>query len=117
MFSEAQQEMSASRGERINRLTAFAGIDVRCSEKEVDFQQTVLAPSSKLRTGWQARLRERWSAAYCQPGSKSLEAVRNGWTIATTVTTSDGTRIRISADCRLAVAERDDSGEARGRGT
>jgi hypothetical protein len=107
MFLETQKEMSGSQGEHINRLTAFAGVEVRCAEKVIEFRQAVGAPGVKLRNGWQERLRLRWSSAYCQPGSKSLEAMRSGWTIATTVTTSDGSEYRLTADCQLPVAGRD----------
>lgn len=104
MFLSAQEDLSGSRGERINRLTAFAGVDVRCSEKLIDFRQAVLAPGSKLRDGWRERLQANWSSAYCRPGSKYLEAVRNGWTIVSTVTTSDGQEFQVKAVCLDAVA-------------
>jgi hypothetical protein len=104
MFLGTQEQMSANRGESINRLTVFAGIDVRCSEKLIDFRQDVRAPHSKLRSGWQERLQANWSSAYCKPGSQYLEAVRNGWTIASTITTSDGEKFQVKAICNDAVA-------------
>ncbi len=96
--------MKDSEGEHINRLTAFAGIDVRCPEKTIDFKQSVLAPQEKLKGGWRERLQARWSSAYCKPGSKYREAVRSGWAIVSTVTTSDGQQFRVSAVCDEAVA-------------
>lgn len=104
LFQGTRDEMKDSQGERINRLTAFAGVDVRCPEKIIDFRQSVLAPQDKLHGGWRERLQARWSSAYCKPGSKYLQAVRSGWTIASTVTTSDGQQFRVSAVCDEAVA-------------
>ena len=104
MFLGTQEEMSANRGESINRLTVFSGVDVRCSEKLIDFRQDVRAPHSKLRSGWQERLQANWSSAYCKPGSQYLQAMRNGWTIASTITTSDGEKFYVKAICNDAVA-------------
>jgi len=101
LFEGTRDEMKGSEGQRINRLTAFAGVDVRCQEKIIDFRQSVLAPHEKLRGGW---MQARWSSAYCQPGSRFLEAVRSGWTITSTVTTSDGQSFSVRAVCEEAVA-------------
>jgi hypothetical protein len=103
-FEGARDEMKENEGERINRLTAFSGIDVRCHEKIIEFKQSVLAPQEKLRSGWRERLQANWSSAYCKPGSKYLDALRSGWTIASTVTTSDGQEFRVSAVCNDAVS-------------
>jgi hypothetical protein len=111
LFEGTRDEMKGSEGQRINRLTAFAGVDVRCSEKIIDFRQSVLAPHEKLRGGWRERMQARWSSAYCQPGSRYLEAVRSGWTIISTVTTSDGQQFSVRAVCNEAVAV----SETRGR--
>ena len=103
-FESLRDEANRVRGDRVDVLTVFLGVEVRCNEKLVEYGQAVLKPNASLRTGWRDRLAKNWSKAYCKPGSQSSDAIRNGWTIASIVRTADGQEFRIEATCHEAVA-------------
>lgn len=104
-FHTISDEANRVRGDRVDPLTVFLGVEVRCEEKLVEYGQAILKPNSRLRDGWRERLEKNWSAAYCKPGSQSSDAIRNGWKIASIVRTADGHEFRIEATCHEALAE------------
>jgi len=113
-FRNIKDESNEVRGNKVDPLTVFLGVDVRCTEKKVEYGQAITVASDNLHRGWQKRLEKNWSIAYCKPGSFSSEAIRNGWTISSIVKTTDGKEFRVQAMCYDAVAIGDSSEDSEG---
>jgi len=104
LFRAIEQETSAGLGRLIDPVTRLSAIDLACADQVIHFRQELTIPEAALRPGWLARHRAHWSATYCRPGSAFEAAIRQGWTVATTITTSDGARFRLTAQCQSTAA-------------
>jgi hypothetical protein len=74
-------------------------VNVRCPMRMIEFRRHLDMPSSDLTDEWRQREKNRWNEAHC---SDPLwrEAIRAGWTIASTLITTTGERIWFTARCR-----------------
>ena len=82
----------------IDRTTRNAGMNVSCGTRTVEFNRFTYAPSVSMGSHWRERKAEEWNAAHCK-NPIWTEAIRNGWKVSLTVTTADGGRVSLSAQC------------------
>jgi hypothetical protein len=81
----------------VDSYTRSDGMAVLCATKMVDIKKFIKVRPSDFRLGWQERKQRQWNAIYCK--QPTLNAVRNGWLIQTTLTFIDGYQFRIHAKC------------------
>ena len=102
-FCKSMQEFAVKAnkdaGSMLDANTRNDGLAVLCAEKVIDFKKFLIAPSYMMRPGWKDRKSKQWRDIYCKDPYSKL-AIQNGWTIATTMTTTDGDRSWITADCQ-----------------
>lgn len=103
-FRNIERQTSAGLGRLIDPVTRLASIQLQCADQVLHFQQDLTIPDASLKRGWLDRQRAQWSAAYCKPGSVTAAAISAGWTVTTTITTSDGARYRFTAACQEEIA-------------
>lgn len=103
-FLGIQQESAPERGRQVDPLTVFLGVTVACAEKRVEYGQAVTADPAKLQRNWEKLLQKNWSMAYCKRGTMFRDAIQQGWTISSLVTTKDGRAFRVTAECHDATA-------------
>lgn len=104
LFSQVRDNLSANVGSRIDRLTRLAAIDVICEHKAMVFRQDVALRPGDIDQEWVSRRTQHWSKTYCNRHRAFASAIRNGWTISTVLTLSDGSNLRIDAACHDADA-------------
>lgn len=114
LFRDIERKTAAGLGRLIDPITRLAAIDLQCTDQVIHFRQDLTIPEAALKGDWLARQRAQWSATYCRRGSISAAAIRAGWTVTTTITTSDGARFRVTATCHEAVASDPRIGTGRG---
>lgn len=86
-------------GKMVDKYTRNDGMTVLCGNKIVEFKKFLKMPSGSLKEGWEERKTKQWNVIYCE--DPFLQAIKNGWTIALNLTTSDGIRTWIKASCPL----------------
>src|SRR5262245_25702752 len=83
----------------IDRVTRNGGIALSCDRKLVEFKRFTYASSALLNEAWRERTSTQWSASHC--GSPIWgDAIRNGWNVVLVVSSADGARIALNAQCR-----------------
>jgi hypothetical protein len=98
-FQQIAVDLNKRAGKMIDSMTRHDSMAVLCDSKVANFKKTLLVPTTQLREGWQYRMQQHWTQIYCADPIWS-EAIRSGWTISTTLTTDDGARHYITAECR-----------------
>jgi hypothetical protein len=104
LFSMVRERLSVGFGRNVDPLTRFAGIDVLCEQKTMVFHQDVNLARPLLGDAWIARRQSHWSKTYCRQHPAFSAAIRDGWTISTILTLSDGNVVRFDAACHDADA-------------
>lgn len=104
LFSQVRDNLSANVGSQIDRLTRLAAIDVMCEHKAMVFRQDVALRPRDIDREWISRRTRHWSQTYCDRHRAFASAIRDGWTISTVLTLSDGSNLRIDAACHDADA-------------
>lgn len=99
LFKDIERQTAAGLGRLIDPVTRLAAIDLQCDDQVLHFRQDLTIPERALNDDWLDRQRAGWTATYCRAGSPSAAAIRAGWTVTTTITTSDGARFRVTAKC------------------
>lgn len=84
-------------GKMVDKFTRNDGMAVLCGIKTIEFKKFLFANESEMRVGWQERKAAQWDAIYCE--GANLEAIKNGWTIATSFIAKDGKRFWHAATC------------------
>lgn len=102
LFEKAARNFNSRPGARLDKWTLLDNVEFDCGRRTMVFNQRVVTPLSDLAAGWKDAMARRWTNHYCSPKSPFAEAVlRHGWSISTTVATTDGEKSTISAECRL----------------
>ncbi len=83
----------------LDEFTRNESVSVHCSMRMIEFRRHLDIPSSELGDSWRVREKNRWNQAHCSDPDWR-EAIRNGWTIASTLITTTGERIWYTASCR-----------------
>jgi hypothetical protein len=83
----------------LDEFTRNESVSVHCSMRMIEFRRHLDIPSSELGDNWRIREKNRWNQAHCSDPDWR-EAIRNGWTIASTLITTTGERIWYTASCR-----------------
>lgn len=83
----------------LDEFTRNESVSVHCSMRMIEFRRYLDLPSSELGNDWRMREKRRWNQAHCSDPDWR-EAIRNGWTIASTLITTTGERIWYTAKCR-----------------
>ena len=82
----------------LDRTTRNGGMAVSCDAKLVEFRRFVHASLSVMNESWKQRQAHVLSSTHCNnPIWK--DAIGNGWRIALSITTTDGSRMLIPAQC------------------
>jgi hypothetical protein len=83
----------------LDEFTRNDTVNVHCSMRMIEFRRYLDLPSSELDDAWRQREKTRWNSAHCSDPDW-YEAIRAGWTIASTLITTTGERIWYTARCR-----------------
>jgi hypothetical protein len=83
----------------LDEYTRNDTVHVHCSMRMIEFRRYLDMPSSDLDDAWRQREKTRWNSAHCSDPDW-YEAIRAGWTIASTLITTTGERIWYTARCR-----------------
>ena len=83
----------------LDEFTRNESVSVHCSMRMIEFRRYLDLPSSDLDDTWRQREKTRWNSAHCSDPDWH-EAIRHGWTIASTLITTTGERIWYTARCR-----------------
>lgn len=83
----------------LDEYTHNESVTVHCSMRMIEFRRHLDIPSVDLGDDWRMREKSRWNQAHCSDPDWR-EAIRNGWTIASTLVTATGERIWYTANCR-----------------
>ncbi len=97
-MTDLMTNINKDAGQMVDATTRNDGGAVLCNSKIVDYKKFLKAPSTAMREGWKERKNAQWNEIYCK--GPFLDAIRNGWTISTTLTTIDGDRTWIKANCK-----------------
>jgi hypothetical protein len=82
----------------VDKVTRAEKAVTDCAAKTADFTLSILLESSKLNPGWQDTLKSSWSKTIC--ADKTLtEAVKGGWKVGVTWTTSDKVAYHADTAC------------------
>jgi hypothetical protein len=103
-FAKVRDKLSGTVGAKIDPLTRFSGIEVMCDQKAIVFRQQIDLRSRDVDKTWVAQRSHHWSKTYCARHPAFARAIRNGWTISTVLSLSDGQSLRIDAACHDADA-------------
>jgi len=82
----------------IDRATRNAGMAVYCDRRLVEFQRFTYASSASMDAAWKGRTAEQWNANHCA-NPVWVDAIRNHWKVTLVVTSADGGRVALSAQC------------------
>ncbi|MFM9849910.1 MAG: hypothetical protein ACKVP3_22490 [Hyphomicrobiaceae bacterium] len=83
----------------LDEFTRNDTVNVHCSMRMIEFRRYLDMPSGELDDAWRQREKIRWNSAHCSDPDW-YEAIRAGWTIASTLITTTGERIWYTARCR-----------------
>jgi hypothetical protein len=83
----------------LDEFTRNESVSVHCSMRMIEFRRHLDMPSHELGDDWRMREKNRWNQAHCSDPDWR-EAIRNGWTVASTLITTTGERIWYTASCR-----------------
>ena len=83
----------------LDEFTRNESVSVHCSMRMIEFRRHLDIPSNELGDSWRIREKNRWNQPHCSDPDWR-EAIRNGWTIASTLITTTGERIWYTASCR-----------------
>jgi hypothetical protein len=83
----------------LDEFTRNDTVTVHCSMRMIEFRRYLDLPSSDLDDVWRQREKTRWNSAHCSDPDWH-QAIRAGWTIASTLITTTGERIWYTARCR-----------------
>lgn len=83
----------------LDEFTRNDTVNVHCSMRMIEFRRYLDMPSGDLDDAWRQREKTRWNSAHCSDPDWH-EAIRAGWTIASTLITTTGERIWYTARCR-----------------
>jgi hypothetical protein len=83
----------------LDEFTRNDTVNVHCPMRMIEFRRYLDMPSSELDDAWRQREKTRWNSAHCSDPDW-YEAIRAGWTIASTLITTTGERIWYTARCR-----------------
>ena len=83
----------------LDEFTRNESVSVHCSMRMIEFRRYLDLPSSDLDDVWRQREKTRWNSAHCSDPDW-YEAIRHGWTVASTLITTTGERIWYTARCR-----------------
>lgn len=83
----------------LDEFTRNDTVNVHCSMRMIEFRRYLDMPSGDLDDVWRQREKTRWNSAHCSDPDWH-EAIRAGWTIASTLITTTGERIWYTARCR-----------------
>jgi len=98
MLDQADKQQLEA-GVWLDEFTRNDSVHVYCSMRMIEFRRALDLPSGELDDGWRQREKARWNAAHCNDPDWRT-AILNGWTIASTLTTTTGERIWYTANCR-----------------
>lgn len=104
LFSKVRDNLSGTVGAKVDPLTRFSGIEVMCDQKAMVFRQQIELRSRDVDKSWVAQRSLHWSKTYCTRHPAFAQAIRNGWTISTVLSLSDGQSLHIVAACHDADA-------------
>jgi hypothetical protein len=99
LFAKVRDNLTGDFGVRVDSKTRLSGLDVICGAKALVFHHDVDLNSPQIDDEWVAQRKQRWSKTYCNRHPSFPSAMRAGWKISTILTLSDGTALRIEADC------------------
>lgn len=97
-LAEAQSDRLEA-GVWLDEVTRNESVAVHCSMRMIEFRRHLDLPPAELTNTWRAREKSRWNRAHCSDPTWQ-EAIRNGWTIASTLITRTGERIWYTASCQ-----------------
>jgi len=83
----------------LDEYTRNESVSVHCSMRMIEFRRHLDLASSDLGNDWRTREKGRWNQAHCSDPDWR-QAIRNGWTIASTLITTTGEHIWYTANCR-----------------
>jgi hypothetical protein len=86
------------KGSAIDGLSSNEGVSVSCDTKTLIFHKALALSMSELGTTWHASKQQEWNAIYCANPDWS-PILANGWKVAASLTTFDGKRMTIFAQC------------------
>lgn len=98
MIRQAEADQLES-GLWLDEITRQDTVTVHCSMRMIEFRRHLELPSSDLGNEWRANEKRRWNESHCTDPNWR-EAIRNGWTVASTLITSTGESIWYAASCR-----------------
>jgi hypothetical protein len=97
--TELAENQQLEAGVWLDELTRNDTVNVHCSMRMIEFRRYLDMPSGELDDTWRQREKTRWNSAHCSDPDWH-EAIRAGWTIASTLITTTGERIWYTARCR-----------------
>jgi hypothetical protein len=99
LFAKVRANLTVDFGMRVDSKTRLSDLEVICDDKALVFHHDVDLKSPQIDDEWVAQRKLRWSKTYCSRHPSFSNAMRAGWKIATVLTLSDGTALRIEAEC------------------
>ena len=97
--TELADNQQLEAGVWLDEYTRNDTVNVHCSMRMIEFRRYLDMPSGDLDDAWRQREKTRWNSAHCSDPDWH-EAIRAGWTIASTLITTTGERIWYTARCR-----------------
>lgn len=97
--TELADNQQLEAGVWLDEFTRNDTVNVHCSMRMIEFRRYLDLPSGELDDTWRQREKTRWNSAHCSDPDW-VEAIRAGWTIASTLITTTGERIWYTARCR-----------------
>jgi len=82
----------------VDKVTRADKAVVNCPTKVADFTLSIMLESAKMNPGWQDTLIGAWQKSVCAAPLLSA-AVKSGWTISVTWTTTDKVQYRANTAC------------------
>jgi hypothetical protein len=98
VIKQFAEKANKDTGSMLDPVTRSDGMAVMCETKIVDFKKFLIVDDSNLRDGWLQK-QQQWNDIYCKDNGWS-KAIANGWTVTQTLTSVNGKRYSIKAECR-----------------
>jgi hypothetical protein len=89
----------------VDHATRFDGMGVVCFARMIEFKKWTSYTSQHLKPGWLEEQQRVWNQLHCAGAFK--DAIAEGWQVLNVLTTADGKKYIIKADCAVPAEEKE----------